>query len=790
MKASDMVLETKGRHREGATVQGDKWRITVLTEELLRLEYSEDGSFEDHPTQRVINRDFPVPGFQVREGEEELQVITPKVHLTYDKRPFSPNGLEIRIRGNGCASVWHYGEAVRDLKGTARTLDEARGEIPLEPGLLSRNGITVLDDSGTITLLEEGWVRQRSQEAVDLYFFGYGHAYEKCLRDFYHLCGHTPLLPRFVFGNWWSRYHKYTEQEYKDLVGRFEEEGIPLSVAVIDMDWHLVDIDPKYGDGWTGYTWNREFFPDPEGFMGWLHDHGLKVSLNVHPADGVRGFEEPYKEMAKALGRDWEKEEPIPFDLTNRAFVDAYFQYLHHPYEKQGVDFWWLDWQQGGVTRIPGLDPLWMLNHYHYLDSKRDGGRGLTFSRYAGIGSHRYPVGFSGDTYMCWESLAFQPYFTANASNVGYGWGSHDIGGHMAGYKDEELITRWIQFGVFSPILRLHSSSNEFLHKEPWYFGEPYQGVVKKYLRLRHELIPYLYTMNLYASREGRPLVRPMYYLAPEKEEAYQVPNEYWFGTEMVACPITEPADKTGYASVRAWLPEGKWFDIFNGRIYQGGRRIPLYRQISHMPVLAKAGGIIPMAKEPGEGMENPGSLRVKIFAGADGSFHLYEDAGQGEEDLLRGWADTYMAFDWQGGSFTINGAQGEKDALPRERGWELEFYGIEAPGEVSVAVGGRETEVVQKYQKERQVHVIQIPPVETGAEIKVTFGTPLSVKENDLEAQIYELLTRLNMDNNPKEAIFRLLQEKKELKALLSDLQNMDLEGTVYGAASEILLA
>ena len=366
MKASDMVLETKGRHREGATVQGDKWRITVLTEELLRLEYSEDGSFEDHPTQRVINRDFPVPGFQVREGEEELQVITPKVHLTYDKRPFSPNGLEIRIRGNGCASVWHYGEAVRDLKGTARTLDEARGEIPLEPGLLSRNGITVLDDSGTITLLEEGWVRQRSQEAVDLYFFGYGHAYEKCLRDFYHLCGHTPLLPRFVFGNWWSRYHKYTEQEYKDLVGRFEEEGIPLSVAVIDMDWHLVDIDPKYGDGWTGYTWNREFFPDPEGFMGWLHDHGLKVSLNVHPADGVRGFEEPYKEMAKALGRDWEKEEPIPFDLTNRAFVDAYFQYLHHPYEKQGVDFWWLDWQQGTSTKVEGLDPLWMLNHYHF----------------------------------------------------------------------------------------------------------------------------------------------------------------------------------------------------------------------------------------------------------------------------------------------------------------------------------------------------------------------------------------------------------------------------------------
>lgn len=126
---------------------------------------------------------------------------------------------------------------------------------------------------------------------------------------------------------------------------------------------------------------------------------------------------------------------------------------------------------QGTNTKIEGLDPLWMLNHFHYLDSGRDGKRPMTFSRYAGPGSHRYPVGFSGDTHITWDSLDFQPYFTNTASNIGYGWWSHDIGGHMMGYRDEELEVRWYQYGVFSPINRLHSSNSRFSGKEPWKFS-------------------------------------------------------------------------------------------------------------------------------------------------------------------------------------------------------------------------------------------------------------------------------------------------------------------------------
>jgi alpha-glucosidase (family GH31 glycosyl hydrolase) len=115
---------------------------------------------------------------------------------------------------------------------------------------------------------------------------------------------------------------------------------VPLSVAVVDMDWHLVDIDPKYGSGWTGYTWDRALFPDPPAFLQWLHRHGLHVTLNVHPADGGRAFEDAYRPMAEALGLDASREETIRFEPAERRFLRAYLDVLHHPLEELGVDFW------------------------------------------------------------------------------------------------------------------------------------------------------------------------------------------------------------------------------------------------------------------------------------------------------------------------------------------------------------------------------------------------------------------------------------------------------------------
>lgn len=787
-------IKTEGHAEDAAIIQGEKYRFTVLTEEMIRLEYCEDGQFEDRATQCVIDRKFKVPEYQVIENEESLEIITDKIHLVYNKQKFTDYGLSVQVRGNISVyhSIWHFGEEATDLRGTARTLDEADGAIELEHGIISRFGYGILDDSRSLVITEDGWVEPRKEDCIDIYFLGYGHEYEHCLKDYYHLTGKTPLLPRYALGNWWSRFYRYNDQEYKALMTRFEKEEIPFSVSVIDMDWHLVDIDPKYGSGWTGYTWNKELFPDPKEFMTWLHDHGLKVTLNVHPAGGVQAHEEKYKEMAEAMGRDWEKEEPVNFDVTDQKFLKAYFEYLHHPNEEEGVDFWWLDWQQGGLSKIPGLDPLWMLNHYHYLDSGRRGKRRLTFSRYAGMGSHRYPVGFSGDTIISWESLAFQPYFTANASNVGYGWWSHDIGGHMKGYRDEELSTRWIQFGVFSPIMRLHSSNSAFTGKEPWNYNAVSENIMKRYLKLRHEMIPYLYTMNYHASHDGQPLIRPMYYLEPEQPEAYEVPNEYYFGTELVVCPITEPTDKAaGTACVKAWIPEGKWYDIFSGLKYDGGRMLELYRSLKDIPVLAKEGAIIPLTDltEYTNSVENPKELAVKIVPGKKNAFILMEDTGDTCEDKEENWAQTKL--EWiNENEFIIHPANGNLDVIPKRRTWKMEFYGIADVDNLEVTVGGKAIETERIYDEKRHICQVNIPETEVTEQITISFSKGYLLRENNKPAEIFALLYQAKIEYEVKEKIYAYMKEGKTSSEVLGIIQAMHLPDSVYGMLSEVLLA
>ena len=628
-----------------AVVQGDTYRFTVLSDRLIRMEWAENGTFIDERTQLVVDRAFSVPTYSVvRLPGGGLEIVTDSLLLRYDGREFSDGGLSVTLtRGavDDHYSVWRYGAEYPqrlphrgNLFGTARTLDLIDGPVDLERGLLATYGFTALDDSASVLLGADGWIAERPDAGPrgrkDLYLFAHGRDYSAAMTDYLRLTGPIPLVPRAALGNWWSRFWPYDEAGYLALMDRFEAERIPLSVAVIDMDWHLVDIDPEIGTGWTGYTWNRELFPDPERFLDDLHARGLSVTLNVHPADGVRRHEDAYPAMATAVGIDPDSGLPVPFDITSRTFVDAYLRHLHHPLEAQGVDFWWLDWQSGGSTGIAGLDPLWMLNHLHYLDSGRDGRRPLTFSRYSGLGSHRYPVGFSGDAVISWASLDFQPYFTATAANVAYTWWSHDIGGHMFGTKDAELAVRWFQLGTFSPINRLHSTMSPFMSKEPWTFGPRAHAIMARYLRLRHRLIPALYTAAWRAHTDGVSVVRPMYHDHPAWLEAYTVPNQVMLGEHLLVAPITTPEDAdTKLATVAVWLPAGAWYDVVTGRRYGGGRRLTLHRPLEHYPVLARAGSVLPLADALAPVTDAPVSLTLRVYPG-NGVSHLIEDHGEG----------------------------------------------------------------------------------------------------------------------------------------------------------------
>ena len=501
-----------------------------------------------------------------------------------------------------------------------------------------------------------------------------------------------------------------------------------------------------------------------------MHERGLAVSLNVHPAEGVHAHEQAYPAIAKRLGIDPASEQPVSFDPTDPGFLQAYFGELHHPLEDQGVDFWWLDWQQGAVTRVTGLDPLWLLNHFHFLDSGRRGRRPLTFSRYAGAGSHRYPIGFSGDTVISWASLDFQPYFTATASNVGFGWWSHDIGGHFFGSKDDELATRWVQFGVFSPIMRLHSSFSPFNTKEPWRFGEQAKRIMERFLRLRHQLVPYLYTMNRRAHADGQPLVLPMYYDYPDEDAAYSVPNQYLFGDRLLVAPITTPIDRsTLLGAVTAWLPAGQWVDVFTGLTYRGGRAMTLYRDLDSIPVLARAGSIVPMVPlgDPTFGTTNPDAIELRVYAGADGEFTIAED-----RDDER-WAFTQVRF--LDGAVHIDPVEGDIASVPPKRRFEIVLCGFTGVhGEPGPVPGS--------------VRVVQ-PDVaaSTGATLRIEGD--LSLRANiDVGNRAFELLDTAQISFVLKDQAYRALDGR--LDQVIAELTTLDLPPTLRGALIELLVA
>ncbi|MET0864118.1 MAG: TIM-barrel domain-containing protein [Nakamurella sp.] len=776
-----------------AVVRGDRFRITVLTQGLLRLEWADDGVFEDRASAFALFRDLPVPDFRLIDTEHAVQILTDRLHLVYDRAEFSTSGLSIQIRGNvsNYHSVWRFGEVVDDLGGTARTLDNADGAVPLEPGVNSRWGFSVIDDSRTLVFDDDGWVAPRNGSKTDLYFFGYGHDYAAAVRALYAVSGSVPVLPRFALGNWWSRYHRYTAAEYLELLDRFRREGIPFAVAVLDIHWHPVDVDAQYGSGWTGYSWNRELFPEPADFLRLLHERGLRVTLNVHPADGVREFEDAYPEMAAAMGIDPASGDPVAFDVTSQEFLTAYFDILHRSLENDGVDFWWIDWQSGPHSRVAGIDPLWMLNHFHFQDNARDGKRPLTFSRYAGPGSHRYPIGFSGDTVISWASLDFQPYFTATAANIGYGWWSHDIGGHMFGTKDDELATRWLQLGVFSPINRLHSGLSPFNSKEPWRFGASAQAVMTDFLRLRHRLLPYLHTMNHHAAQHGSPLVQPMYWSYPEEDDAYQVPNQFTFGTQLLIAPITTPADTSlQLASVQAWLPAGIWVDVLCGLVYTGGRQLVLHRRLAEIPVLARSGAIIALSAEqvPENQPDNPAALEVVVVVGAHGRFELIEDDGVGSGLAPEGVVRTVITFNQDTGTLTVGPAVGAVNCLPTTRDWQVTFLGVAQPSRVTAAIDGDTTESDSTELTGRVSVPMSNVPV-TGS-LSVTVGANPVLAENDVAGRIFALLDLAQIEFELKKHIYDIVCSDRPLAVRLSALQALALPRSLETAVGEILLA
>ena len=460
-----------------------------------------------------------------------------------------------------------------------------------------------------------------------------------------------------------------------------------------------------------------------------MHDNGLKVSLNLHPAFGVENDDDNFDVLCRQLGLpdtlkhvDWLIEDP--------KFYRAMFDNIIRLREQDGTDFWWLDWQQWMQNpRYAGLGETFWCNHVFFNDMKRarPDRRPVIFHRWGGLGSHRYQIGFSGDTFTSFPTLAFEPYFTATASNVGYGYWGHDLGGHLqSGDNDPELYLRWIQYGVFTPIFRTHSSNFANIERRIWKY--PNFPLMRDAVKLRYSLFPYIYTMGRKAYDTGVSICRPLYYEYPELEVAYTNENQYFFGDDIMVAPVVERADSvTQISSKKVWLPEGTWWSAAHHKIIQGtGEEVPMQFTMEQIPYFLRQGAIIPKYPDVRSVTARPDTIILDIVAGSNGQtseFALYEDEGDNDNYKDGAFTSTKISQIVKGnrGIYTVAAREGKFAGMADTRAYAFNILGTKAPR--TVKIDGRSTKDFS-YDAATATTTLTVPDVKAdkGVKVEITY--------------------------------------------------------------------
>jgi alpha-glucosidase (family GH31 glycosyl hydrolase) len=700
----------------GIETLGDA-RFTVITPQLIRMEYAPDGKFVDAPSWFAMNRDARFTVYQVQREAGSLTIETGAIKLVYlnDGKPFDQGNLHAEIKkGNGTVT-WQFGmQATGNLGGSERTLDGARQAFHIGDGILSRDGWSPLDDSKSV-LATKDWFEERPKNgSLDWYLFGYGLDYKAALKSLTTISGSIPLPRKYTMGLWYSRYWPYSADDFKQIVNEYHQHDFPLDVLVIDMDWHT--------DGWTGYTWNPKLIPDGPGLLNWLHQQGLAVTLNDHPADGVQPKESMYADFMKAMGQDLASGQTLPFDAGDKKYLDTFYQYTHEPLVKEGVDFWWLDWQQYyDAKSLPDVTNLSMLNDYYFKKMASDGKRGQSFSRWAYWGDQRNPIHFSGDADTGWKMLAFEVPFTSTSGNVGCFFWTHDIGGHMGG-RNEESYTRWCQFGALSAALRSHSTRNAEMDRRPWTYPAWAEKSMQVSFHLRAKLLPYIYSCARDATKSSVPMIRPMYIDHPDREEAYHNGQEYYLGDNLLVAPIAMPGvGPNRVAWQHVWFPEGTWFQFFTGEKYDGPAGVVAAADINEFPLFVRGG--VPLPEQPY--VERPATaplthLVVRCFPGADGktgTSTLYEDDGISDEYMKGGFATTALSYARDGNKVTVKiaPAQGSYKGQPAKRSYTI-LLPTTQKGTLVAPTNAQLT-----YDAATATNQVEIPETDIGTGIELT---------------------------------------------------------------------
>ena len=754
---------------------GDNFRFTLLSERLIRIQYNESGIFSDEPTQLVVNRNFPKPKFEVRQDNNYLEVTTPYFKLYYTKGRKITNNKNFRVEILNTERVWYY-KHVEAKNYSAPVLIE-KGKIETSKSLYSLDGFVSIDDSNGNIVNPDGTIRENTNGGIDIYLFVYLNDFDLCLKDYFTLTGFPALIPRFALGNWWSRNNDYNDASLKELVDNFLQYKIPISIILLDKDWHVRTYKDKEHLK-TGFTFNKEYFSSPYEMISYLHTQGIRVGLNINPTEGFYSIDDYYEQAKRYLEPD--ENGVIPYNVLDPKWVDVYLKLFIHPLDALGVDFYWLDCYD---SKNKNQD--YLLKHYQFYDMTRNyKRRPMVLGYNASLAQHRYPVLYSGKTLVNWDSLKQIPLYNASAANVGVSWWSHDIGGYFKGTEDNELYIRYVQLGTFSPILKFGADKGKYYKREPWRWSIKTLGIVTDYLQLRHKLIPYLYSEAYKYYKEGNPIVKPIYYKAPEMYDDVLFGDEYYFGSQLFVAPIVKKKDYVMDRVVhRFFIPEGIWYDFFTGQKFPGNRDYVAFYKDQNYPVFAKAGSIIPLGTN--DNMNDttpPKNMEIHFFPGISNEYLLYEDDGLSSLYKKGFYLLSKIEYNYLPNNYTviIRALDGKSGIVPEYRNYKLIFRNTKKAKEVIVYENREKIEC--KSYVQGPDFVVEVNEVKSISQLTVNCkGKDIEIDathliNNDIAGILDDLQIETLMKEKIDEIIFSDLPIKKK-RIAIRKLGNRGLE-------------
>lgn len=752
--------------------QGYRYRFTVLSERLIRLEYNENGMFVDEPTELVVNRCFPKPHFEVKEDNKILEIKTAYFKLSYVKEKPITKDRNLKVTIGSSDEFWRYGH-VEAKNYPAPTIIE-KGKVESSKSLYSLDGFVTIDDSNTKILERTGTFRTNEYPGTDLYLFVYLKDFDACLKDYFTLTGYPALIPRFALGNWWNRNEEYNDMSLKELVDNFENNHIPLSVILLDKDWHIRTYKNKEHLK-TGFTFNKELFAAPYEMISYLHSKGIRVGLNVNPSEGLYNIDEYYEKAIAYLKPD--ENGVIPFQVLDPKWIDAYLKLYIHPLDALGIDFFWIDYYNA-----KNIESVYLLKHYHFHDMNRNyKRRPMILGYHTNIAGHRYPVLYAGKTEVSWDSLRQIPTFNANASNMGISFFSHDIGGYFKGIEDNELYTRYVQLGTFSPILKFGVDKGRYYKREPWRWGIKTLGIVSDYLRLRHKLLPYLYSEAYRYHKYGTPMVKPLYYTAPEMYDDPIYKNEYYFGSQLFVTPIVQKKDYVMDRVVhRFYMPEGIWYNFFTGKKFTGGRNYTAFYKDQNYPVFAKAGSIIPMGMNDNNDTNPPKTMEIHFFPGISNEYLLYEDDGISSLYKKGFYLLTKIEYNYLPNNYTviIRPVEGKSGIIPETRDYKIVFRNTKKASDVIIYENKEEIE--SSSYTSGPDFIVEVKGVKTTSQLTINCkGKDIEIDATQIiNSDIESILEDLQIETLMKEKIDQIIFSDLPIKKKRIAIRKLGNEG------------